>query len=228
MSRALPGHRFYGMQGKVLLRPAKAGHDEMDEMKPLGKTAQAIADTFLELVMERGYNAVSYADLANRLGIRTASIHYHFPSKADLGLAVLQRYVDGAFNASDSLSPERPQSYRDAFEGMLVPVRAMADKNAASCLIGVLSAEFSSLPDDLKNSVRHFLDEQQNFLTQLLEGGRKAGVFSFPGEAHAMAKMIASTLQGGILIKKARGDWAFMDSVLESISDMIMPAPPEH
>jgi TetR/AcrR family transcriptional regulator, transcriptional repressor for nem operon len=228
MSRALPEQRLCGMQGKVLLRSAKAGHDEMDEMKPLGKTAQAIADTFLELVMERGYNAVSYADLANRLGIRTASIHYHFPSKSDLGLAVLQRYVDGAFNASNSLSPERPQSYHEAFEGMLVPVRAMADKHAASCLIGVLSAEFSSLPDPLKEGVRHFLDEQQNFLTQLLEGGRKAGVFSFPGEAHAMAKMIASTLQGGILIKKAREDWAYMESVLQSLTDMVIPPPKDH
>lgn len=192
-------------------------------MKPLGKTAQSLADTFLELAMERGYNAVSYADLAKRLGIRTASIHYHFPTKSDLGVTVLRRYKDATFKAVSATSPDNPQSYRDAFEGMLEPARSLAKVNEASCLVGVLGAEFPSLPEAIKSDVRNFLDEQEQFLTHLLGEGRTAGAFAFDGEAKDMAKMIASTLQGAILIKKARGDSGYLDSILAGLQRMIMP-----
>ena len=191
--------------------------------KPLGKTAEAIAGTFLGLVMERGYNAVSYADLARLLGIRTASIHYHFPSKSDLGLAVLRRYRDGAFQSMGPLIPGNARSYRDAFECMLAPVRSLAKMQASSCLVGVLGAEFASLPDDLKAGVSQFFEMQQQFLTRLLDEGRDAGAFAFDGDAEAMAKVIASTLQGAILIKKARGDAHYMDSILENLNAIIMP-----
>jgi len=42
------------------------------------------------LIQSRGYSAFSYQDISDRLGIRKASIHYHFPSKTDLGVAALQ------------------------------------------------------------------------------------------------------------------------------------------
>jgi len=195
----------------------------MNVMKPLGKTAAALADTFTELVMERGYNAVSYADLAKRLDIRTASIHYHFPTKGDLGMAVLRRYQDRAFSALGPLVPGDAQSYRNAFENMLIPVRSLAKMQSSSCLVGVLGAEFASLPDDVKAGVEQFFETQQHFLTRLLEEGRAAGAFDFNGDAEAMAKLIASTLQGAILIKKARGDANYMDSILAGLNAIIMP-----
>jgi len=195
----------------------------MNVMKPLGKTAAALADTFTELVMERGYNAVSYADLAKRLDIRTASIHYHFPTKGDLGMAVLRRYQDRAFSTLGPLVPGDAQSYRNAFENMLIPVRSLAKMQSSSCLVGVLGAEFASLPDDVKAGVEQFFETQQHFLTRLLEEGRAAGAFDFNGDAEAMAKLIASTLQGAILIKKARGDANYMDSILAGLNAIIMP-----
>jgi TetR/AcrR family transcriptional repressor of nem operon len=45
------------------------------------------------LIQTRDYSAFSYQDIADRLGIRKASIHEHFPSKTDLGIAVVERYV---------------------------------------------------------------------------------------------------------------------------------------
>ena len=49
-----------------------------------------IAKVALEMVQMRGFNAFSYQDVADRLGIRKASIHYHFASKEDLGLDMVQ------------------------------------------------------------------------------------------------------------------------------------------
>lgn len=47
-----------------------------------------------ELVQTRAYNAFSYQDLSEQLGITKASIHYHFPSQEALGQAVAERYSE--------------------------------------------------------------------------------------------------------------------------------------
>src|SRR6185295_2042375 len=57
------------------------------------ETAEQILDLAETLIQTRGYSAFSYQDIADSLGIRKASIHYHFPSKTDLGIAVVDRYV---------------------------------------------------------------------------------------------------------------------------------------
>lgn len=58
-------------------------------MKTQVNTSQQIIEIALPLMIERGYNAFSYADITERLEIRKASIHYHFPNKSDLGRAVV-------------------------------------------------------------------------------------------------------------------------------------------
>jgi TetR/AcrR family transcriptional repressor of nem operon len=56
------------------------------------KTDQSILDVAQRLIQTRGYNGFSYKDVVAALGIRTASIHYHFATKADLGVALASRH----------------------------------------------------------------------------------------------------------------------------------------
>ena len=35
------------------------------------------------VIMERGYNGFSFRDVAAEVGIKSATIHYHFPTKAE-------------------------------------------------------------------------------------------------------------------------------------------------
>src|SRR5437773_8986467 len=56
-------------------------------------TTTRILDVAERLVQTRGFNGFSYADIAAELHITKASIHYHFPSKAALGRALVERYA---------------------------------------------------------------------------------------------------------------------------------------
>ena len=82
------------------------------------KQIVAVASEFVQAV---GYNAFSYRDLAERVGIRTASIHYHFPTKADLGREIVQQHRrDNAeffarVDSNGGTAFERMQRYCDAF-----------------------------------------------------------------------------------------------------------------
>jgi len=55
-------------------------------------TAQRILDIAERLVQTRGYNGFSYADIAQAMKVTKASLHYHFPAKADLGARLIERY----------------------------------------------------------------------------------------------------------------------------------------
>src|SRR5262249_62282732 len=55
-------------------------------------TSERILDTAQALAQVRGYNGFSYADISAELAIAKPSIHYHFPSKAQLAQALIARY----------------------------------------------------------------------------------------------------------------------------------------
>ena len=58
----------------------------MDQKTEAVHTSQQILDIAQRLVQTRGFNAFSYADIANELNVSKASLHYHFTSKAKLGV----------------------------------------------------------------------------------------------------------------------------------------------
>ena len=57
-------------------------------------TREALIRTAEQLMRTRGYSAFSYADLSESVGIRKASIHHHFPTKEDLGKALVEEYIE--------------------------------------------------------------------------------------------------------------------------------------
>src|SRR5215510_13109700 len=74
------------------------------------ETAEQILDLAETLIQTRGYSAFSYQDIALALGIRKASIHYHFPSKAALGVALVDRYVARFAAGLETIASDESQS----------------------------------------------------------------------------------------------------------------------
>jgi TetR/AcrR family transcriptional regulator, transcriptional repressor for nem operon len=106
--------------------------------------ATAILDVAEALAQTRGYNGFSYADIAVKLGVTKASLHYHFPSKAELGQALIERYrrlFGAALEAIDQQIPDprrKLRRYVDLYISVL--------SNERMCLCGMLAAEYATLP----------------------------------------------------------------------------------
>lgn len=189
--------------------------------KHLGDTACKIADTFQNMVMVRGFNAVSYGDLAKELGIRTASIHYHFPTKAELGATVLTRYRDNFKDNWAEVDADNPESYKQAYESFMAPIRPVRDMEGVSCLFGVFGATHKTLCPNIQNILADFFIEQEVWLAKTFKGGRDAGVFRFQGTATSFAKLYASALQGAMLIKKSTNSPKHFDAVIQQLEGML-------
>lgn len=165
-------------------------------------TAKLILDIALQLVQERGYNAFSYADIADKLGIRRAAIHYHFPNKEDLGRELVIYYREVCLNylkGIDLKAKEAPEKLRQYIQVDIEMVR-----EGRMCLGGMMAAEFLTLSDSIVFEVESYFAEQQKWLTKVLEDGRAANELNFEGHPDIAAKKLLAALEGAMLLARTQ------------------------
>jgi TetR/AcrR family transcriptional repressor of nem operon len=174
------------------------------EAEPRTAAATAILDVAEQLVQTRGYNGFSYADVAAQLGVTKASLHYHFPSKAQLGSALIDRYqtnFGGALRAIDSgiKNPtEKLDRYIDLYDSVL--------RNDRMCLCGMLAAEYSTLPLSMQAALTAFFDANERWLTAAIQSGLDCGAFFLTEAANTRARVLLGALEGAMLIARSYGD----------------------
>jgi TetR/AcrR family transcriptional repressor of nem operon len=187
----------------------------METAQPDSGTAGTILDVAEALVQTRGFNGFSYADVSAELGITKAALHYHFPTKADLGHALIQRYAARFLSALAKVDAEAtdPRSKLDAY------ARVYADVAGAGrmCLCGMLAAEYRTLPAQMQDDVQRFFDDNEAWLERVLEEGRVARTLRFSGSARDAARMIVGGLEGAMLVSQPFGDVDRFRSVAEQL-----------
>ena len=158
-----------------------------------------------------GYGGLNFRDLAHEVGIKAASIYYHFPSKSDLGVAVARRYWEDTASGLESLlattaDPVRAlHRYPDVFRKALETGNRM-------CLCSFMAAEYDDLPEAVKREVQTFADVNVAWLSQLLSA---AGVVS-AAQAEQRASAIFAAIAGAQLIARSRSDVSLYDALIDS------------
>jgi TetR/AcrR family transcriptional repressor of nem operon len=204
------------MPRSASVRPAKRRTRE---------TAERILDVAGRLTQTKGFNGFSYADVAERLGITKASLHYHFPTKAKLGEALIARYsarFAAAFahvDRSVADAPGRLAAYAELYGRVLRAERM--------CLCGMLAAEQQTLPEVMRQAVRRFFDDQEAWLVRVLDQGRVEGTVRFPGSAGSMARAILSGLEGAMLLARSYRDPERFRAAVEGLLAPLGVDPPE-
>jgi len=183
---------------------APASKNEPPPRIPTNEAAQAILDVAEELAQTRGYNGFSYADIAAKLGVTKASLHYHFASKAELGRALIARYHEVFGAALDAIdrrtapSPEKLQQYVALYDGVM--------RNDRMCLCGMLAAEYTTLPAPMQQGLKQFFDLNERWLTSVLHQGRKSGSLAFAESTNGRARVVLGALEGAMLVARSYGD----------------------
>lgn len=178
-------------------------------------TKREILDAAEAMLQERGFNAFSYHHIAERLGVKNAAVHYHFRSKADLGVAVIERYRRRFARWAEKLGAKEKDPWRqlEAYFQIYMDFKIRGGK---ICPSGILQAEYHSIPEEMRASASALIVDLQLWLTRLLAEGREQGAFRFPGEPADQAMVIGATLQGALQIARAWGPERF-DTALEQL-----------
>jgi TetR/AcrR family transcriptional repressor of nem operon len=178
-------------------------------------TADKIMDVAERLIQTKGFNAFSYADIAEELVITKASLHYHFATKATLGLRLVERYTTNferalrAIDDRDQDSVAKLRAYVELYESVL--------RKGRMCLCGMLAADFETLSNETHRRLHAFFDMNEAWVAAVLEAGRSAKRLQFRGSGLDEARHIVSGLEGAMLIARSYGDAARLSATASRI-----------
>lgn len=186
--------------------------------EPTKDTRQSILDSAEYLILTRGYNGFSYKDIADVVGIRKASIHHHFPSKEDLGKA----FVDGYYH--------RFEQWRELVDHLTVAQKLTAflemfrrvSSNAEKiCPLGMLTAEYPTLPGSVQESLRRLLGAMDQWLAQVMAEGQAEGYLRPTPEAPVMARVMINAMSCSMKMARVFQDVDQLDQVFNALNAMI-------
>ena len=171
----------------------------------MNETAERRMDLAEARIRDAGYGGFSFRELAAAIGIKSASVHHHFPTKAVMAAAVARRYTERFLEAvaarAGESGDEAVAAYRTAF-------RTALDRDDRMCLCGVLGAETGALPPEVAQEARGFFRRCVDDLAQRIGG---AG-------AEARAFHVLATLEGAMILARAFGDIDAFDRATDSLA----------
>lgn len=173
---------------------------------------EEILDVAEAMIRNAGFNAFSTRDVASAVGIKSASVHYHFPTKADMGAAVTERYTDRFLKQLGD--PARFKGDPREVVALYVNLfRETLIRDDKLCLCAVLGAEIGGLPLEVGGHTRTFFDRNLAWLKKALTGSTKMSA----SEANAFAVHIMASLEGGMILSKALDK----EKVFENVATML-------
>ena len=172
----------------------------------LSSRATEIVACAQSLLVSGGYNGFSYADIAQSVCISKASIHHHFPSKAELVQTVLRRYREEGRQGMAALENKivDPLAQLQAYTGYWET--CIRDGSSSFCVCAMLAAELTVIPELVADEIRGHFRDLAAWLASILERGAAKGVFHLRASAESEAMTLMATVHGAMLSARAYGD----------------------
>jgi TetR/AcrR family transcriptional repressor of nem operon len=174
-------------------------------MSNLPTTSDVILASARTLIVNGGYNGFSYADIADVVGIRKASIHHHFPTKADLVRTLVLRYREDAQSGVAALENSGGQpldilrTYADHW------AKCIEDASRPFCVCAMLASELPSLPPEVATEVTAFFRFLSRWLTAVMERGAVTGSLTLSNPPEVEAETFLACVHGAMLSARAYG-----------------------
>jgi len=164
-------------------------------------TREQILDNAKALIQSRGYNGFSFRDIATKIGIKSSSIHYYYPEKTDLVVAVATQYRSDFISLTEELIAKNKKAikiltaYAEVFESTLKIDNKL-------CLCGMLASEMNSIEPELHTVIGKFFSDQHKILTSIISKGQSQNEISADINAKDFAKTYFATLEGAMMIAR--------------------------
>lgn len=161
-----------------------------------------LVDAAQNAVQRSGLKGLSFRTLADEIGIKSSSVHYYFPEKADLAQALIERYTVSLLDTLSEIST-RKTNLRGKVEAFIAIFEEVGLQNKV-CLCVMMAAELESLSDKNKLALRSFFHNMELWLVSLFE--------AYPSElqtslsSNDLARTMISGLEGALLVDRQAGN----------------------
>ncbi|MDC3180641.1 TetR/AcrR family transcriptional regulator [Gammaproteobacteria bacterium] len=186
-------------------------------------TRQKIIDEGSHLIQTRGYHAFSFKDISHKVGIKTASIHYHFPTKSDLVKAIVisQREATATHLNQIISHPNltEKEKIHTVCQGILENTYMTEQK---MCLAGMLAIDVQTLQPEVAQEVRALLNLIEEKLYQIISNGIKTNEFRNNINAKSTAHVLIAMIEGTLLLTRLYQDKNRFTDVMEVITSRLL------
>ncbi len=173
-------------------------------------TRQRILATAKEMAQEHGISGVSFREVAARIGIKSASVHYHFPAKNDLMLALVRMQREETAAALDTIGSGG--DFHSRMRAFIALFRHHLEHGNRFCLCGMMGAEMAGLPDAAREELASFFDMCAQWVAaQIVAFGPAAGID--PG---ALGRLFVASVEGAMLVSRVKGHVASFDEAVNA------------
>jgi TetR/AcrR family transcriptional repressor of nem operon len=179
-------------------------------------TPQKILASAQALIATGGYHGFSYADIASIVGLGKASIHHHFPTKADLVQILVASYRQEAEAGMAAIAHDIPEPAEllQAYVGYWT--QCVGDSTKPFCVCALLAGEAPTLPAEVATEVRAYFRSLASWFAEALERGVVEGVFVLKDSAQDEAEALMAMFHGAMLSARAYDDPKIFGVILAS------------
>ena len=181
-----------------------------------------IMEVAQDLMQKNGYNGFSYSDVAKRVGIKSASIHYHFPAKADLALAVARKYRTDFAAAVNDMS-ELKSSPLEQLAGFAELFQDTLEALDRVCLCGMLATDAGLIPEDVKAETARFFTDQQDWISATVSDGIANGQVNQVADPDGFAQTFLSALEGAMIMARSMNQPEHLATVSAQMISLLEP-----
>ncbi len=170
-----------------------------------------------EAVQRSGFHHLSFRTLANEVGVKSSSVHYYFPEKADLASALITAYADAFKQRLDSIDRDK-KTLRQKLDSLLKIFDSLikADK---FCLCGMMAAEVAILDEKNKQLLNAYFSQAEKWLTSTFKTHQRELTTSL--KPLALSRIVLSGLEGAILIDRVDGSRKYLSAQQALIRSLI-------
>ena len=173
-------------------------------------TRRKILELAEDLLQKRGFNAFSYHHISQELGVKNAAIHYHFPTKEDLGAAIAENYTEN-FLSKLGEPGDIQEKGRDPVDDYVTVFRKALVRDKRMCLCGLLGAEAAGLPPKVVAQTRLFFDQNIDWLS------RAYGLAMSRREAKPKAIQTLDLLEGAMILGTVFDEVKYFETVISAV-----------
>jgi TetR/AcrR family transcriptional repressor of nem operon len=189
-------------------------------MKSNNDTRSQILDAAQDILQRQSISGVSFQDLADRIGIKKGSMYYHFKSKDDLSIAILERASE---DMSQALQRGLHKSASQQFWYFIDIFKSLMGQSERICPGGAFAGEWDKLNEPVQQQVNKLINLQIKGMKHIVEQGLESGEMTNHGQdSDALAHWIVSSIQGALLTSRVTGNQASFESSMNALGNYLI------
>jgi TetR/AcrR family transcriptional repressor of nem operon len=171
------------------------------------------------MVQRQSISGVSFQELANRVGIKKGSVYYHFESKDDLAVSLLERATSEmkeSFVRGKTKSPlERLNYFLNIYRYHIIPTQKL-------CPGGAFAGEWGKLSSPVKAQVNRLIEAQVKGVSEILSEGIQGGIFNCHAKTvEELAQWVITCVQGALVTSRISDSRVMFESTLTIIIEYL-------